>query len=608
MNYQPSDSEKEAIALVKNETSNWEQGEVNITDRVLFIMKNIVKNARKNYFGVFDEENDPTTGRRKIFIPITEWIVESIVKNIDIDTADIRVKAKNPSYYGIANVFRYVLRHYMDKIRFGKIINSIIRMTAIDGTCFVKTWRDGKDLKVRIIDRLNIIADPSANDLKDTPVIERHIMTLPEFQEHTEWDNLDIDGTKDISRAGGGVDNWGNIPSEIPMVSVYERYGYFSKYILTGNEDDREKYVYGVIVISGLDYGAGVFHFAKEVKRCPYTVFKFKEIWNRLDGRGVGEMLIPLQAYINEIVNARVNRHRVTQLGLWKLRGGITPQMFSKMFTTYGIKLKSVRDDIEPLPMPAVDSTTYTDEQVGRKWAMDVSGVMDDKEVTASTPATNALIQERQSTSRSNLIKENLGFALEELIEDHFLPIIQEILKPGDIVRITGNPTDLQKIQAKLVENEVFSKAKDYMSQGFVMLPEMIEKEIERLNEQLNEQGEDRFIRIDQGGFAGEYGIDVQIGDEKINPALLAQSITQALGIAAQFPNSRIKADEALKEIFDALGLDGERIIGNEEEMGQANAREAAMTNQVEQEQLGGVGVGRNEATMNPTPMSRPMI
>jgi hypothetical protein len=606
MKYQPTDQEREAIALIKNEVTNWEQGEVNITDKVGFKMKNIVRNCRKNYFGVFDEEKDPTTNRYKVFIPLTEWIVESIVKNIDIDTAEIRVKAKNPKSYGVAAVFRYILQHFLDKIRFGKIINSILRLTAIDGTCFVKTWRDGKELKVRIIDTLNIIADPSANDLKDTPITERHFMSLPDFlKEGKDWTNTEeVHGTKDINRAGGSLDNWGNIASEIPMVSVYERYGWMPKFILTGNEKDKEKYVYGVIVVSGLDYGESIFHYAKEVKRCPYTIFRFKEIWNRLSGRGVGEMLYSLNAYVNEIVNARINRHRVTQLGLWKMRGGVTPQSFSKMFTTYGIKLKSQRDDIEPLQMPPQDQTTYTDEIVGKKWSMDVAGIMDQNEVTASTPATNALIQERQQTTRANLVKENLGFALEELIEDHFIPIIQDILTAGDIVRITGNPSDLERLQKKFIENEVYNKAAEYMAQGKVLLPEMIDQEIQRLTDQLNQQGEDRFVRIDRGAFDTDFNIDVQIGEEKLNPALLAQSITQALSVAAQFPNSRVKADEGLREIFDALGLDGERMIGGEEEVGQAQARQAAME---KQQKLGGVGQGVNEAALNPTPLSRPV-
>jgi hypothetical protein len=598
------DQEREALKLINAEITNWELGEVNITDRVSFLMKNIIKNCRKNYFGVFDQQNDPTTKKKKVFVPLTEYLVEDIIKNIDIDTSDIRVKAKNPSVVGVAAVFRYVLKHFLDKIQFGKLLNNIIRMVAIDGTCIVKSWKDGKNLRSKIVDRLNFIADPSANSLDETPMIERHLLTLPEFRAEAKkgkWFNVDkVYTTELIDRSGFGMENTQYNKTEIPMVEIYERYGWMPKSILTGNETD--DYVYGVIISSGTGDSA-VCHFYKEVKDHPYTLFRFKDIWNRLDGRGIGEMVYNLQAYVNEVVNTRINKHRISQLGLWKLRGGVTPQQFSKLFTTHAIKLKSQRDDVEIFNVGDADQSTYKDEQIGKRWAMDLSGVFDRGEVTASTPATNALIQERGSSSRSNLVQENLGFSISELIEKKYLPIIRKILRPGDVVRITGNPADLQRIQKKPIENEVHRAAQEAIDSGQIVTEEMMDQSISKLTEDMNSFGEDRFIKLDSNVFDDEYEIDIQIGNEELNPALVAQSITQALGIAAQYPGSRLNIDEALREIFDVLGLDGERLINAEQELG---VPQAQLAQAQEQAKMGGQAI--NEATANPTPMSRPVV
>jgi len=602
------EKEKKATSLIEAEVTNWELGEVNITDKISFLMKNVVKNARKNYFGIFDQQNDPITGKPKVFIPLTETLVENVVKNIDIDTADIKVKAKNQSAYGVAAVFRYVLFNYLDNLRFGKLLNNIIRLTALDGTCFVKSWKDGKELKSRIVDRLNMIVDPSANDLTQTPVIERNILSLPEFQAEAKsgkWENADkVEGETVIDRSGFALENDRTNSTEVPMVTVYERYGWMPKSIITGNEKD-EEYVYGMIIASGITEGESIFHKAKEVDKCPYVIFKFKDIWNRLDGRGVAEMIINLQAYVNEIVNTRINKHRITQMGLWKIRGGITPQQFGKMFTTHAIKMKSARDDIELMQTTDADQSTYQDEQVGKGWAQDVVGTFDEKQITASTPATNALIQERGTAIRSNLVQENLGFAIEELIEDHYIPIIKKILRPGDVVRITGNPADLERMQEKLIKNEVARSANEYLAQGGLILPGELEMEEMRITEELSQMGEDRFVEITDNAFDTEFDINITIGDEELNPALVAQSITQALGIAAQFPGSRLNVDEALREIFDALGLDGDRLIQAQEELGVAEA-ELAQAEQAPE--MGGTGQGTNEANLNPTPVSRPVV
>lgn len=602
MEYNPNEQEKEAINLVQNEINNWGEGEVWVTDKVAFIMKNVVKKARKNFFGIFDVERDAVTGRKKLWIPLTEWLVEGIVKNVDIDSKDIRVKAKNPDAYGIAGIFRYVLAHYIDKIYFGKLINNIIRLLAIDGTCFVKSWKEGNELKSKVIDRLNIIVDPSANSLKDTPITEKNFISMPDFileAKSGKWANEQFaKGMTGIDRTGFDAIGTGTNASEIPMIDVYERYGWMDKFILTGNETDRGEYVYGLIVISGINERP-VVHKIKKVETQPYTMFRLKEIWNRLDGRGIAEMVFSLQAYINEIVNTRLNTARVAQLGLFKLRGGVTPQQFAKLFSTSAIKLKSTRDDIERLDTGTVDPSSYRDEDVARKWGVDVTGALDESEVTASTPATNALVQERGSKLSYSMIQEGIGFSIEELIEEHYIPIIKKIVKPGDIVRITGNSADFERMDEQYIMSKVNQKAIDMRNKGEIVTPEMALYEVERIKTKLKEMGEDRFLEINDNAFDTDFNIDVQVGDEQLNSALIAQQLTQALGIAAQFPGSRIMVDQVLKEIFDTMGLDGDRLI---------QAQEAIGNPQAELEQQKQVGKVQAEAQMNPTPNSRPVV
>lgn len=564
--YYPTEQELMAISLVKNEKSNWEEGIVWVTDKVGFKMRPVVKKARKNYFGIFDQEKDPTTDREKLFIPLTEWTVETVLKNIDIDTKDIDVKAKNPKAHTVARIFKYILRSYLDKINFGKVLNDILRNTAIDGTHFVKVWKEDNEIKIRNIDRLNMVFDPST--LEDTPYIERNVLTLPEFKEYG-WENADmVKGTNSYDRTGGETMPISQVDTEIPYVEVWERYGWMPKFCITGKDSDKEEYVYGVIVVSGISDTQPIVHKIKEVKTHPYQPFKFKEILNRGDGRGIPEMLFNIQAYLNEVINIRLNTSRIVQLGLWKAKGNITPQQVKKFFQTSVIKL-DLNSDFERLDTGTIDPSSYKDEEQAYQWSQRVTQSQREDELTSSKPATNAIIEERGAAKGYDLVMENIKLSIVRLIEDKIIPIIKQLIKDGDIIRITGNPNDLRELDYKLAEQLVYKEMEDFKSANGVYpftTEDEMNAEIEKVVKSLGEQGEDRYIEARKKLFDTEFDIDIQIGDEQMNKALMVQALDKSVStlVNAGVPVSMLK--DPLIEMFDTMGLDGDKLVSKIDE------------------------------------------
>ena len=158
--YTPSDIEREAILQVHEEVANWQDATCFVTEDVSFQMREVIKKARKNYYSIFEEQKDSTTGREKVFVPLTEWTVESVIKNTDLDTKDINVRAKAPKFIGSANLIRHFLRDRLTGLNFGEILDDIIRNMCIDGTCVAKIWEDKKAKKtIRIHFRLYGIYD-----------------------------------------------------------------------------------------------------------------------------------------------------------------------------------------------------------------------------------------------------------------------------------------------------------------------------------------------------------------------------------------------------------------------------------------------------------------
>ena len=561
--YQPTDAEKEALALIKNEKENWYEGQVWFTDRESFIMRNVVKKARKNYYGVYDEPVDPTTGRRKIFVPMTEWVVETIMKNIDIDTKDIEVSPKKKTASIAASIFEKILKNKLDRIHFGVKLNDNNRNICTDGTGIMKAWKEGKTLQIRVIDRLNMLWDPSCSIDESAGVIEMNTLSLPELNEYEgEWKNLEyVKGSKSLDRSNLFDTSSINQESEIPYTRIYERYGWASKYILTGNEEDRDKYVYLLICASDVDDG-GIVHKIKEVKWHPYQDFQFKKLLNRGDGRGPAEMLFNIQAYVNEVVNLRLTKQRIVSTSQWRVGGSVTPQSLKKLFTTGAIK--AGKDEIERLDTGTIDASSYKDEEVAYNWGQRVTQSQREDEMAPSKPATNALIEERGASKGYAQVIEGIMLNLSKFLEDKIVPIIIETLEEGDIEKITGDPEDLRRLRLPFILNLVRRKNEEHQARtGNPLYMSQAEEDmaVMKLEQEMEEDGNMMWLPIVKSAFNTEFEISIDPSDDQINKGLMVQQLNSVMGTLtnAGVPPSELK--DVLQEIYDTMGLPGERLV-----------------------------------------------
>ena len=565
--YTPTPEEQEVIRIMQTEKANWEDGLVWVTDKVQYVMSNVVKKARKNYFGIFNQQKDPITNREKVFIPLTEWTVETMLKNIDVDTKDIEVKATNMSGHLKAQVFKQILDKKLNDINFGKILNKWLRRVAIDGTSYLEAYKtdDGR-LGVNIVDYLNMISDPSVEEFSEsTGKIVRNVLSKPEFDE-LNLDNADYaKETTTTDKTGVDTANVGGSKSEIPYVELFTRYGYLPEFVRTGKEKDRKKYFCAKAIVSGLN-GTPVVHAVEEVDEKmedPFGIGKLKEVPNRGAGRGIPEMLFNIQAYVNEVVNTRMNKARIVQLGLFKMTGNVTPQQFKRLFTTGGIKLDA-SSDISTLDTGVIDPSSYKDEEQAYLWGNRVAGTTNEDEVSGNRPATNALIEERGAGKGYNLRIEDLMLDLGQFIKNKMIPIIKEELKKnkGAVERITGDPDIIDKLDKEFAKNAVNNMLNDldpFEKEQLAMqgvTPEMLtEQTIQGIN---NSLGKDRYIPVVEELLDADYDIELVLSDESINRSVMAKMLQDTLGLLA---GAGMPIRNTLKELYDTLGLPGEALI-----------------------------------------------
>lgn len=578
--YIPTKEEKEVIRIIKDEVNDWQDGNVWVTEKINYQMKDIIQKARKNYLGKFDEPNDEVTGKKKIFIPLTEDMTETIVKNIDLDPADINIRATNPNGFSAATILRYLVSHFMRRNYFGELLNEMLRLFCIDGTIIIKTLKNydkelkSQVIKTRIVDSTNFFIDPQEDNIQTAgAVIERNVLKLSETKKYS-WDNLDyVKGYNDLGRlANAGLPQVMS-KTQVPYVEIYERWGELPGWCVPGYQGDKDDWVQTLSIVSNI-YRKPVVHKVilnkKSIK--PYEECRFRKIFGRWHGRGIGEILSNLQSYLNEVVNLRLNKARISQIGLFKVRkgSGITQQLLSSLISG-GVIPVTRMEDIQELATSDVKGSSYNDEETVYQWGQRTTGAWDvgrGESLPSSLPATTAVLQERGMKSGTDLLQENVGTFLSRLFERHLIPLIIETMKDEEIISIVGSPKELKEIDNNYINAVLNKQTVDYLVKNKEFpKPGFIEHLRDIYSDNLKKFQKTRYFKIKKKMLTNwNYEVEIFITGESFNKSVMVQQLNEMLMGYSRIPGTNLDAEAIMKEILDLMGIGGARFIKDRDE------------------------------------------
>ena len=554
---------KTAIDIVKTEKSQWEDAAAFVTDKVAFNMRNIIRRARKNFYGVFDE---PKIGPHdKIWDHVTQEFADAVCKNVDMDTKDINFRAKHPSAVGKAKVIRSKFRNYLDRTYFGQDADELIKAATIDGTAVWLTTEDydkdtnRKTAKRTLVDLLNVYIDPTARSIQEAyRFTVRILMTESEVRAMKgDWINTEgIEGTFGLARTDTDALK-GATPagSGSKLVDVWRMHGKGPKYLITGQKDDTEE-IDLEIICSGLDSpGKARVHLLQKYSGLkPYEEMWLFRVPGRWYGMGVPEKLMYYQLWANSVVNTRITRSRISQLGIFQVRkgSGITQQMLSRLATNGVIPVTELDRDIKQLPIDEASEASYRDDDIIRQRAMRITGSYEaatGEALPSSTPATNAAIQNNAAQSGFTLIKEGFGFFFERWIKRHALPIEMKQLKIGDVIRMELDPDEIRKQDENQVNSQIAAQLEQINAAGQVVDPMQVDLERKRALVQLQNTNE-RFVEVDELIDWMEHDVEVVVTNEKIDKGVLSSNLLTAIQLAPEYK------DQIIAAAFDLWGVD----------------------------------------------------
>lgn len=565
---QLSEIEKEALRLVYLERRTWEDAVVFPTPKIGFKMRELIEQLRDNYYGVYRVPVDPTTGRKKIWVPMTESMVETVVKTIDLDTKDVNFRAKKSESQGLTTIVRAVTKYVLDCIGFGQKLDQLERNMAIDGTAVWKVLKgehNGKPVPdLRTVDILNCYIDPTADSIQSAyRFTERALLFPSQVEAMTGWINTkNMEGTTGLNPASSLPTTQNT--STTKAIDVWESWGKFPKFLLTGKKEDKEIEADLHIVVSGIETpGRERVHLIESFDgKKPYEEAWYMRVPGRWYGRGVAEKLMMLQLWLNTIVNIRINRSYLSQQGLFKIRkgAGITPQMLSRLPANGAIVVNDI-NDIEQMVMQEANNASHTEEQNIVGWGRQVTAAHEavtGESLPASTTATATALQAQGAQSQFVLVREGLGMFLERLIQNHLMPMIFKYFTRGDIVRIAGD--DVQALDERLVYGTLVDQVDQATAALLPVDPMQVQGETQRAFAQLTASGDERYNTLLHNLDPSDYDTKVYITNEEFDKAVSTQNLLQELQILPSLGFPPDVAINIMKEVHDLMGLDSRKL------------------------------------------------
>lgn len=575
--YKPDKYERDALDIMITEKRSWDDAAVFVTHKEQYLMRLVIEQSRRYYSGIFENRYDEITGHKKTWVPLTKSSVESVVKSIDLDTKDILIQPKRLSAVNIAPYAKASINALFDDIKFGQLLNDLTRVMAIDGTVIVKTQIDRnpytkqKFIRSDIVDLLNFWIDPTAKDVQEGPVIQREYMSEANIKSYEgTWTNLEFTSySKQIKKV---ADMYNVAPvGTIPYTEVWERWGPVRKSLITKNDKDHDTWVESHMVASGLG-GPQILHFIRknprEDGRKPFEECWYRRLPRRWYGEGIPEMLFDLQEYANMVVNIRKANNMVLQNGIFLIRkgSGITPDMLNSITAGGGLPVTNVNNDIKQLDVQDFRQSSYTDEDRVQLMADRVTNSFDinrGEAGKASASATATLTQDRNIRDAFVLVQEGMGFFITRLIKNQYIPLMKEMWKKDDWIKVTGDSDFLSAIDEQIVTNRENKFISDYQGEnGFRPETGDIQKFVSRQYKFLRKMGKQRFVKYIKDMFDEQFDIEVHVTDEKFNRVVAVQQLRDALIAHSRIPTeSKLDTDAILREMFNIMGIKGDFFL-----------------------------------------------
>lgn len=571
------DTKQSLGEIVRKMESDYIDGSTQLSKYVSFSMyENIEKiNAYLNSKHISGDTD--SKGREKPFFNIVTSAVNIWYRATDIDRKNIRIKATKSSDRLGAFLATCHLRDWMRKANFGTVLNDWGRSLAKYGSTVLKFIEKDGELHSMVVPWSQIICD--AVDFDNNIKIE--ILELTEAQLRAK-EGYDKDAVEELLTSVAPRKTMGGQQKDTKSeyIKLYEVHGELPLSYLTDDPKDDDVFVQQMHVISFIGNGqkgkdAGFRDFTlvkgKEAKD-PYMITHLIKEDNRTQAIGAVEHLFESQWMINHSMKQIKDQLDLASKLIFQTSdGSFVGQNVLSAIDNGDIMIHKVNEPLTQIANTSHDTTSLTNyADQWRGLAQEVTStpdIMQGKTMPSGTAYRLGAIIQQESHSNFEIMTENKGLAIEEMMRKYVIPFLKKKMDTADEIAATLEDYEITQIDTKYINNKtnelVNKKIKELILSGQPVTAEdqaiMAEIAKNKLKEGLVELGNERyFVPSDLSDKTWkdvfkdlEWEVEVEVTNETVDKDATLGTLTTVLQTVAG--NPMILQDSNAKMLFNKI-------------------------------------------------------
>jgi len=554
-------------------------------------------------------------GREKPFFNIVTAAVNIWYRATDIDRKNIRVKANKNSQIIPSFIATVHLQDWMKRQHFGAFLNKWGRALAQYGSSVVKFVKVDGELVPSVIPWNRIICDTV--DFKHNPVIEKLQLTPSQLRQNKSYDQEYVEQLIEAVATRENLDKE-KMEDYVNFITVYEIHGELELAQLTDKEKDEDKYRQQMHVVSFVEnkndsnFDDFTLYKGKEEKS-PYLLTHLIEEENRTLSIGAVEYLFDAQWMRNHTIKQTKDHLDTASKLIYQTSDGSfvgnnvldavengdilihAPNQPLTQFNNSSHDITQIANFGKEFEIMGKELTSTPDAQRGNT-------------MPSGTAYRQVAILEQTSGSLFELMTENKGLSVEEMMRVWIIPFLKTKMNTGDEIAATLEANDIKQIDAQYVPQEAVRRSNDSFKADVLSRtapqPLDLQGQEQTVQGELAQQGNQRFFKpselVDMTWNDVledlEWEIDVEVTNENTDKEAMFTTLTTMLQTIAQ--NPAVLSDPNAKTLFN-------RIL---EETGRFSPLELAQPAQQPQTEAPQVGGGQELNKLAEQAQDKPII
>lgn len=557
------------FAQTRQEVYDFINNDIKIVDGYSFNQYQTIKKCHLYYNSRFVTGDLDSNGRKKIFLNVVKAPCKVSSRFLNFDTKNIRLISNTRNSEMATFLLEYELKNWMKKNKVAITLNKIAELSPKYGSSVIKKTKKGAD----IVDLRRLVLDPTVDTITNSRfVILEHNLTPSQLREKQKdgWENVEeviskfyVNTAPEPYIQNGTL----NQVNSTPVIKIYERYGEVPKSWLDGSEPkENEEMVRALFIVAGVNnYGLGedgktvtredgvVLFRSKWFGDWPFRDFHYDKTEGRWLGIGVIEDLFQIQERTNELANEKRDSMTISNKHIFQTQDKTIVKNLIRDLSNGAVIMAGSNGGLVPLANEERNLAAFNSEEMRyANQAKEITfsyDVIRGEQLPTSTPATNAVIQDRNTKSVYGVKRENLANMLRFFFTELVIPQAIKDLTPEHILHFIGSNEELFRIDSALIKEIVNRKALDLLLDGIPVDEMAIEQIKTDVSNQLKEAGTDRFITIKDSFYKNaDFTFDINIDNEQEDSQLLTNNLFSVFTALASNPT--ILQDPVIKALF----------------------------------------------------------